>query len=382
MEQRSRTILVADSDPSVRCLFQEILGVRYVLEEAANGHEAIDAIGRLSPELIFLDVRLPGIDWHTIAKQLPVGHSSQLVVVSDSATTSERARALEVGAEDYLVKPLNPADLQSRVELNLRLRERREKEASLQRQIDLDSDELAAGNWARIDQTIALQDVAVFTLAKVAESRDNETGQHISRMREYSQILARELQRGGAYADEIDGTFLADFYRSSPLHDIGKVGIPDSILLKPGRLTPDEFDDMKRHTTIGGNILHEAVMGLEGGGFLSMAVMIAQFHHERWDGGGYPAGLIGDEIPLAARIVSVADVYDALTSERPYKKAWSNLDAKQAIDDAAGTQFDPVVVAAFNRCFEEILVTQREYADGISTTVGANSFLEYDLAEA
>ena len=216
---------------------------------------------------------------------------------------------------------------------------------------------------------------------KVAETRDNETGAHVLRMREYSQRLAQELASDSPYAHEIDAAFLDDLYRSSPLHDIGKVGIPDAILLKPGRLTAKEFEVMKRHTVIGSNILNEAVMQLTEGGFLTMGASIAQFHHERWDGQGYPAGLVADEIPLAARIVSVADVFDALTSKRPYKEAWSPARARQSIDEGAGTQFDSVIVAAFQRCFSDFLRIQNEHADGSPISVGAMAFAEYDLLE-
>ncbi|MCA9267751.1 MAG: HD domain-containing protein [Planctomycetales bacterium] len=161
------------------------------------------------------------------------------------------------------------------------------------------------------------------------------------------------------------------------MHDIGKVGLPDHVLLKPGRLTDEEMEIMRRHTVIGGNILNDAVLQLNGGGFLTMAALIAQFHHERWDGTGYPAGLLGDEIPLAARIVAVADVYDALTSKRPYKDPWPTATAKKYVDDGAGTQFDPTVVSAFDRCFDDVLAIQREYADEPPITVGAMSFAEY-----
>jgi len=226
---------------------------------------------------------------------------------------------------------------------------------------------------------IAAQDITVLTLAKVAESRDNDTGNHILRLRDFAQRLASELARSGPYADEIDETFLADLYRSSPLHDIGKVGIADAILLKPGPLTAGEFEAMKHHTSIGANVLNEAVLKSQGGGFLAMASKIAQFHHEWWNGQGYLTGLAGTEIPLSARIVAVADVFDALTSERPYKEAWCPYRAKQAIEDACGTQFDPLVVAAFDRCFDDILDIRHRNSAVIHTTHGAISFREYDF---
>jgi putative two-component system response regulator len=201
-------------------------------------------------------------------------------------------------------------------------------------------------------------------------------------MRAYSQILAEELAREGPYADQISGQFLDDLYRSSPMHDIGKVGIRDEILLKPGRLTPAEFETMQQHSVIGANILDQAVARLRGGGFLAMAALIARFHHERFDGTGYPAGLVGQEIPLPARIVAVADVYDALTSVRPYKPAYPTNEAKSIIRRDSGRHFDPVIVEVFCQRFDDFLRAQEEAVDDFSISYGAMAFREYDLAVA
>ena len=222
----------------------------------------------------------------------------------------------------------------------------------------------------------------MFTLAKVAESRDQETGGHLTRMRAYSQILGKELAQEGPYADQIRGQFLDDLYRSSPMHDIGKVGIRDEILLKPGRLTPEEFETMQQHTIIGAEHPGPGRARLRGGGFLAMAALIARFHHERFDGTGYPAGLVGQEIPLPARIVAVADVYDALTSVRPYKPAYPIDEAKAIIRRDSGRHFDPVIVEAFCRRFDEFQRAQEEAVDDFPISFGAMAFREYDLAVA
>lgn len=231
-------------------------------------------------------------------------------------------------------------------------------------------------------EIIAIQDTAVFTLAKVAESRDQATGGHLMRIRAYSRILAEQLAREGPYRDEVGGQFLQDLCRSSPLHDIGKVGIRDEILLAPGRLGAADFRAMQQHTIIGSNILDQAVARLEGGGFLAVGVLIARFHHERFDGGGYPAGLVGREIPLAARIVAVADVYDALTSVRPYKPAYPPIAAKSIIRRNSGRHFDPVIVRAFCRRFDDFLLAQEEAAEEFPVHYGAMAFSQYDLAAA
>ena len=199
------------------------------------------------------------------------------------------------------------------------------------------------------------RDLLVFAMAKLTESRDPETGAHLERMRSYSMILAEELGCGGPYCTRIDKEFLEDLYRASPLHDIGKVGIPDAILLKPGQLTADEFEIMRQHATIGGDAIDKIVASSTTAGFLRMAAEIARGHHERFDGSGYPTGLKGEEIPLGARIVAVADVFDALSSARVYKAAFEPLAAKGMIVAESGKHFDPVIVRAFERRWDDIM---------------------------
>ena len=227
-----------------------------------------------------------------------------------------------------------------------------------------------------------LHDATVTALTKLAELRDTETGEHLMRMRSYTQIVAGELGRDGPYADQIDERFLEDLYRASPLHDIGKVGISDSILLKPSRLSHDEFETMKRHTTIGANILEHMTKDAPGVSFFSMAAAIARFHHERFDGGGYSAGLRGTDIPLSARIVAIADAYDVITSIRPYKAPQPVTIARRTIQQDSGSHFDPVIVEAFLRqsgAFENILDQTQNRAPVV---IGANSLLPEQLAVA
>ncbi len=207
----------------------------------------------------------------------------------------------------------------------------------------------------RVDEILGTRDVMVFALERLAESRDAETGEHLERMRAYSQILAEELSEHGPFAHEIDSDFLRNFALSTPLHDIGKVGVPDRILRKPSRLDTDEFDIMRQHTLIGAEALRAAAHQSIYGEFLLMAAEIAKSHHERFDGTGYPQGLAGADIPLAARIVAVADVFDALTSRRVYKDEQAAHEARKIIVAESGTHFDPHVVAAFERRFQDFL---------------------------
>ncbi len=364
MGQPRHKVLLVDDDPAICRLFRVLLSELYDVREVASGEEALDVVKSWFPSLVLLDVHLTDTTGFEVCRrisELSDEHSPQVMMVSAHSSYAEQSLSFEVGAHDYLIKPVDPAELKSRVQLHIRYRESQFATALLHQKLSNRQAELWRSKQERIKEVIAIQDVAVFTLAKVAESRDNETGEHIERMREYSQLLAKNLR--DFFPDEIDESFLADFYRSTPLHDIGKVGIPDAILLKPGKLTTEEFDVMKRHAVIGSDILLQAVTEMKRGGFLAMAATIALSHHERWDGAGYPEGLSGNKIPLPARIAAVADVYDALTSERPYKEAWSPIRAKQLIDDGAGTQFDPVVVEAFDRLFEDFVCIQHDYAD-------------------
>lgn len=213
------------------------------------------------------------------------------------------------------------------------------------------------------EQLSATRDVTVYTLAKVAESRDLDTGRHLERICAYSLILADELRKDPEFSNVIDQEFLTNLRQSSPLHDIGKVSVSDNILLKPAPLTPDEYCEMKKHAVIGSNILEDAISHKSEATFLNMAAVVARCHHERFDGQGYPQGLAGRAIPLAARIVALADVYDAITSSRPYKMACSPETARDIIVAESGKQFDPDVVEAFARRFDDYLVVQHRYCN-------------------
>jgi putative two-component system response regulator len=373
-------ILIVDDDPAICQLLTTVLRADYTLAESATGQAALAIQSTFAPDIVLLDAVLPGMDGYETCrrlKQVADDTVPQVIMVSGKSSSQEQLRAYEAGADDYVTKPFDPHDLLARVGLHIQLRAAQAHVADIYREIDSRDFELKRLAEQRTQDVIAVQHVAVFTLARVAESRDQETAGHLTRMRAYSQVLADHLAVDSPYAHQINHRFLDDLYRSSPLHDIGKVAIPDDILLQPRRLTADEFVIMQQHTTLGANILDQAVMESNGGGFLAMAALVARFHHERYDGAGYPVGLAGLAIPLPARIVALADAYDAITSERPYKRAFSPSHARELIQRDSGLHFDPVVVEAFQACFPAFIEMQQQSKDD-STVQGAVSFREFD----
>lgn len=345
-----RRILIVDDDASIRQLLARLTESFADALVVETGEEALEVAPLWQPDIVLLDIRMPGINGYETCrglKRILEPNGVQVIMISGCSSRSELADAFKAGADDYLVKPLNAIELRSRIDLHIRLVDARDTLSAAEFKVNQNHAELRAELARRDEQIAELQNIAVYTLAKIADSRDNQTGEHLLRLREYAQCLAEYLSGDSVYSDQIDDLFLADLHRSTPLHDIGKVGIPDSILLKPGPLDESEYNVMKRHTTIGGNLIKETIERFEDCHFLEMAADIAMYHHERWDGKGYPEGLKGDEIPLAARIVSIADVFDALTNSRPYKDAWTFEQAYNEIVDGRGTQFEPALVDAF-----------------------------------
>jgi len=354
---KPRILLVDDSEINLKVL-EQLLKADYELCRATNGVEALAKVRQFSPDLVLLDIMMPGMDGYETCRQIkagPLGKFTPVILVSVKASTAERLEGYEAGADDYIVKPFDHDELVAKVKIHFRLRSAMEDLWSANGKIHQFNSELEHVVSERSTEVVATRDIAIFALAKLAESRDPETGEHLERIRSYCRILAEELSREGPYAEEAGGKFVEDIFRSSPLHDIGKVGIPDAILLKPARLTVDEFEIMKQHTVIGAKALEQAVRHNASGSFLTMAIDIARHHHEWYDGHGYPDGLSGTAIPLAARVIAVADVYDALTSPRVYKPAYDPELARQMIEDEEGKHFDPVVVAAFRRRYDDIL---------------------------
>lgn len=314
-------ILIADDDMISRELLRSALEESgYTVFMAENGAEAIEIYERERIRFVITDWEMPemsGIDLCRHIRRRSTHGYVYLILLTGRGKSREIVEGMSAGADDFIVKPFNTPELLVRIRAGERI-------------LSLETRELL-----------------IFSLAKLAESRDPETGKHLERVQNYSRLLAREMANMPKYVDIVDEEFVQLVYQTSPLHDIGKVGIPDSILLKPGRYSDDEFELMKAHTTIGAETLDAALAQNPQARFLQVAREIAAAHHERYDGRGYPLGLAGDEIPLSARIVAVADVYDALTSKRVYKDAFAHHLARNIILKDSGTHFDPDVVDAF-----------------------------------
>lgn len=365
-------LIVVENSQTTRDQLRATLSLNHDVLTLADGSELPQAIEQFRPELVLLDFHLPDAQaieiCHAIRRQYP-DRQIQLLILGQGMDEAQRLHAFAAGADDIIDKSISQLELNAKIDVLMRLRNAMVRATSAERKLEGYTRELERIVEKRSLAVQATQDIAVFALAKLADSRDTETGEHLVRMRAYSQMIAEQLRDGSPYQNEIDDQFLHDLYRSSPLHDIGKVGISDSILLKPGRLTPEEHDAMKQHVRIGAETLEEAASSGQGGSFFHMAAQIARYHHERWDGNGYLDGLSGKDIPLAARIVGVADVFDALTSKRVYKEAFPLEKARELIVEGRGTQFDPIVVEAFLHCFDSIAV----FANGCDRAEGFKS---------
>lgn len=333
----------------------------FELSHAQQAHEGIGLVEQAVAQgrpfaLAFVDVRMPpGCDGvETVRRLWAIDPHLQVVICTAHSDYSLEQILERLERTDRLLILKKPFDNVEVSQLAIALT----RKWDLARQARLQRDRLEQTVADRAQDIVDTRDVAVFALAQLAESRDPETGQHLERIRAYCRILAEQLRKEGPYTSLIDEQFVEDIYRSSPLHDIGKVGIPDAILLKPDRLSEREFAILKRHTVIGAGALERAAAHSGCGGFLRMAADIARYHHERFDGTGYPAGLRGYEIPLAARIVALADVYDALTSVRVYKSAYDPEVAQLMIEQQSGKHFDPAVVEAFQARAHEFMELQ------------------------
>lgn len=361
VEKPIATVLVVDDTPDNLSLMGGLLRDHYHVKVANQGEKALKiAQGEQPPDLVLLDIMMPGMDGYEVCRRLKANlHTRDIPVIflTARADMEDERQGLALGAVDYITKPISPPILLARVATHLALKASadflRDKSAYLEREVAL-----------RTLEVQAIQDVTIMAMTSLAETRDNETGNHIRRTQLYVKALAEHLRDHPRFAHVLTDRMVDLLYKSAPLHDIGKIGIPDAILLKPGKLTVHEFEIMKTHTTLGRNAIEEAErrLGMRVA-FLSVSKEIAYSHQEKWDGSGYPEGLKGDAIPVSARLMAVADVYDALISKRVYKPAFPHEQACATIVKGRGTHFDPDMVDAFVAIAQDFLRISLRYPD-------------------
>ena len=356
-----QTILVVDDTPDNLAVMSSLLRDSYKVKVAPSGERALQIIQSATPpDLVLLDIMMPGMDgFETIQhiKALPGCRDIPIIFLTAKSAIEDETRGLELGAVDYITKPISPPIVLARVRNHLELKTARD---FLRNQNDYLEQEVAR----RTQEISAIQDVTIRAMATLAETRDTDTGNHIRRTQEYVRLLAEQLKHHPRFAYLLSDDNITLLYKSAPLHDIGKVGIPDRILLKPGKLTPEEMEIMKTHTTLGRDAIQAAEAELGASvSFLSFAKEIAYSHQEKWDGSGYPLGLAGDAIPISARLMAVADVYDALISRRVYKPPMPHDKAVSIIQEGRGQHFDPDIVDTFVTLADAFKAVADRYLD-------------------
>ena len=354
--RRPSTVLIVDDAPENLAVLSDVLADRYRVRAANSGARALQIVMTdPRPDIVLLDILMPGLDGYQVLEHMradPRFSDTPVIFVTDMDTLADQERGLALGAVDYIIKPIQPGIVLARVRTHLELKHAR----------DLLRDQnsfLEAEVASRMAETLLAADVSIRALARLAEVRDLETGNHILRTQSYVRTLAEQLKDHPRFAAVLTRPYIDLLAKSAPLHDIGKVGIPDAILRKPGKLTPDEWAVMMTHAKLGSDAIEQAERDAERPvAFLQLAKEIARWHHERWDGRGYPDGLAGEAIPVSARLMALADVFDAITTRRVYKEATPFEEAVRMIVAERGSHFDPDVVDAF--------VAQRDAFRGIA----------------
>lgn len=355
-------VLVVDDTPDNLTLMSGLLKDSYTVKVANGGERALKiARSDAAPDLVLLDVMMPEMDGYEVCRRLkgdPATREIPIIFLTAKNHVEDETLGFSLGAVDYITKPISPPIVLARVKTQLQLKRAqdflRDQNAYLESEVR-----------RRTAEVVALQDVTIQALASLAETRDVDTGNHIRRTKYYVRLLAEKLRVHPRFSGLLDDDQLIDtLFKSAPLHDIGKVGVPDRILLKPGRFEPHEFEVMKSHAALGCRAIEQAEKELGGElKFLHYAKEIAHFHHEKWDGSGYPEGLAGEDIPIPARLMAVADVYDALISRRVYKEGMSHEKAAEIMLQGRASHFDPDVLDAFMELQAEFQEIARRYAD-------------------
>jgi putative two-component system response regulator len=354
------TILVVDDSPANLSLLFGLLHESYTVKAVNHGAKALAMVGEDEPDLILLDIMMPDINGYEVCRQLKANPRTQhipVIFLTSKNEVENEEMGMALGAVDYITRPISPEILMSRLRAHL-------VDATHARTMRVNNEYLEFEVSKRARDMAALQEVTILALASLAEVRDVETGNHLRRTQHYIRALARHLREHPRFASFLSPSVIDMLFKCAPLHDIGKVGIPDRILLKPGRYEPHEFEIMKTHPQLGYEALMQAqVATMESLEFIQIAKQIVYAHHEKWDGSGYPQGLVGDAIPIPGRLMALADVYDALISRRVYKDGMGHDKAKAILVEGRGKHFDPDVVDAFLTLEDEFQDIAVRYAD-------------------
>ncbi len=361
MKETKHTVLIVDDTPANLSLLANLLKHDYSIKVANNGQKCLDIAFQTPPDIILLDVMMPIVDGWETCKQLKANELTKhtpIIFLTAKNSIEDEEYGFELGAVDFISKPISPSIVMARIKTHL---QNKEYQDFLLNQADWLRDEVDK----KLLQINKLQDASMMVMVSLAEFRDECTGWHIKRTQEFVGILAKKLSKLEKFENILTEKYIDDLMKSAPLHDIGKVAIPDNILLKPAKLSDEEMEIMKTHAQKGANMLKQAQNYIETDvNFLSTAIEIAQSHHEKFDGTGYPYGLKDCDIPISARLMAIADVYDALTNARPYKKAFSHEEACNIILTSSGTHFDPDIVLAFKEHHEEFKYVANKWNDG------------------
>ena len=353
MNKKPKILVVDDEDRNLRLMEAILLPLGYDIVFAHDGKEALEKIQETPVDVILLDIMMPEMDGFEVARRLKSDNETKIipiVMVTALQEVGDRIKALEAGADDFLNKPVDKTEVRARVASLLKVKAYNDHMRNYQQELESEVAKRTKELKKAFEKIKVVSLETIYRLTKAAEFRDEDTGAHIQRMSNYSAIIAQTM---GLSEQTVESILYA-----APMHDIGKIGIPDRILLKPAKLDPDEWVIMKQHTIMGGRILEESAAG-----FIKLGEIVALTHHEKWDGSGYPKGLKGMKIPLVGRIVAIADVFDALTSKRPYKEAFSLEKSYEIIKEGSGTHFDPDVVDAFFASREKLLAIKEKFKD-------------------
>jgi putative two-component system response regulator len=349
MENEKELVILVDDNLANLKIGNNFLEEKYTVATAPSAAKMFSLLKNNVPAIILLDIDMPemnGYEAIKILKSNPETKDIPVIFLTAKNEAENELEGLSLGAIDYITKPFNPALLLKRIEVHLLLESQRKELQYFNENLQKMVEEKTQG-------ILDMQNALLKTIAELVEYRDDITGGHIERTQRGIKILLEEINKNGVYREERKGWDVNLLFQSSQLHDVGKISIDDNILKKPGKLTEEEFNEMKKHASFGEQIIEKIETLTKESDFLNYAKIFAASHHEKWDGSGYPRGLKGNEIPLLGRIMAIADVYDALTSVRPYKKAFSHEEAVRIITEGRGTQFDPVLVEVFTRVEEQ-----------------------------